>query len=100
MSPVLSPSRLDAARTELGVYVHFPWCLTKCPYCDFVAYAAPRRQIDHVGYAEAVLAEFRMRVEALGLTEQPVTLSSVFFGGGTPSLWEPQELGRVLRAIR
>src|SRR4051812_12448150 len=43
--------------SSLGVYVHFPWCLSKCPYCDFVVHAAPRASIDHAGYANAVLAE-------------------------------------------
>jgi oxygen-independent coproporphyrinogen-3 oxidase len=75
----------------LGVYVHFPWCLSKCPYCDFVAYAAPRESIDHAGYADAVLDELSARLAQLG----PRTLTSVFFGGGTPSLWNPEEIARV-----
>jgi oxygen-independent coproporphyrinogen-3 oxidase len=80
---------------DLGVYVHFPWCLAKCPYCDFVAYGAPRSSIDHAGYADAVLAELAARAdEVVGRR-----LATVFFGGGTPSLWEPAELGRVLRTI-
>ncbi len=79
----------------IGVYVHFPWCLKKCPYCDFVSFAKDRADIDHAGYADAVLAEIALRREAL----QGRQLRSVFFGGGTPSLWAPSELGRVLRAI-
>ena len=79
----------------LGVYLHFPWCLSKCPYCDFVAYAADPRAIDHAGYADAVLAEFAGRLPSLA----PRRLTSVFFGGGTPSLWDPREVGRVLAAI-
>jgi oxygen-independent coproporphyrinogen-3 oxidase len=79
----------------IGVYVHFPWCLSKCPYCDFVVQAAPREAIDHRAYADAVLRELdaRTRTGSFG------PLASVFFGGGTPSLWNPQEVGRVLRAI-
>jgi len=80
----------------ISVYVHFPWCLKKCPYCDFVSFAKDRADIDHAGYADAVLAELSLRREAL----QGRRLRSVFFGGGTPSLWAPSELGRVLRAIR
>jgi oxygen-independent coproporphyrinogen-3 oxidase len=79
----------------LGVYVHFPFCLKKCPYCDFVSFARAREAIDHRGYAEAVLAELGRRRPAFAGRR----LATVFFGGGTPSLWEPEELGRVLRAI-
>src|SRR5690242_6443652 len=79
----------------IGVYVHFPFCLKKCPYCDFVSFARAREEIDHRGYADAVLAELARRRPAL----EGKVLSTVFFGGGTPSLWEPAELGRVLRAV-
>jgi putative oxygen-independent coproporphyrinogen III oxidase len=79
----------------LGVYIHFPWCLKKCPYCDFVSFARARDQIDHAGYADAVLAELARRRGAF----EGRRLSTIFFGGGTPSLWEPAELGRVLRAV-
>ena len=85
-----------------SVYVHFPWCLAKCPYCDFVSYAAPRDAIDHVGYADAVIRELALRARELELSspDSPRRFGSVFFGGGTPSLWDPRELGRVLAAIR
>ena len=81
---------------DLGVYVHFPWCLKKCPYCDFLSVAAERPSLPHQAYADAVIAELERRVDTLG----NVDLVSVFFGGGTPSLWEPAELGRVLARIR
>src|SRR5271154_5034098 len=81
---------------SIGVYVHFPFCLKKCPYCDFVSYARAREQIDHRGYADAVLAELDRRRPAL----QGKQLATIFFGGGTPSLWDPAELGRVLHAIQ
>jgi putative oxygen-independent coproporphyrinogen III oxidase len=77
-----------------GVYVHFPWCLAKCPYCDFVSYVTPA--IDHGGYADAVLRELETRAPGFGGRQ----IESVFFGGGTPSLWEPRELGRVLEGVR
>jgi oxygen-independent coproporphyrinogen-3 oxidase len=81
------------------VYVHFPYCLEKCPYCDFVSYKVERPSIDHVGYADAVLAEAVRRVQdAPRVQAQQIT--SVFFGGGTPSLWEPSELGRVLAGLK
>src|SRR5258708_16594846 len=77
---------------KASVYVHFPFCLAKCPYCDFTSYAAPRHAIDHAGYADAVIGELDMRLAAFAGRR----VESIFFGGGTPSLWEPHELGRVL----
>lgn len=79
----------------LSVYVHFPYCLAKCPYCDFFSLAAERDAIPHRAYADAMLRELERRAADLG----PHELTSVFFGGGTPSLWEPKELGRVIAGI-
>ncbi len=95
-SPLAVPLDTAPTRLELGVYVHFPWCLKKCPYCDFLSVAAERPSLPHAAYADAVIAELERRVQTLGA----VQLTSVFFGGGTPSLWEPSELGRVLARIR
>jgi putative oxygen-independent coproporphyrinogen III oxidase len=76
-----------------GVYVHFPWCLAKCPYCDFVSWVEPGAE--HHGYADAVLREISARAALF----EGRRITSIFFGGGTPSLWEPSELERVLRAV-
>jgi oxygen-independent coproporphyrinogen-3 oxidase len=89
--PRPAPSR------PLGVYVHFPWCLKKCPYCDFLSVAAARDAIPHRAYADAVLRELGERLPRLGADYR---LETVFFGGGTPSLWATEELGRVLDGIR
>jgi len=99
-SPGLPAGALDAAagRRSIAVYVHFPWCLAKCPYCDFVSYAKERGAIDHEGYADSVLLELAGRARSLEGRE--VRVDSVFFGGGTPSLWRPAELGRVLAGVR
>jgi oxygen-independent coproporphyrinogen-3 oxidase len=80
----------------LSAYIHFPWCLQKCPYCDFASAAIRRPEVPHRAYADAVLCELEARRWLL----EGATLASVFFGGGTPSLWEPRELGRVLSALR
>jgi oxygen-independent coproporphyrinogen-3 oxidase len=93
VTPALEPR---SPRPELAVYVHFPWCLQKCPYCDFFSLATERAAIPHAAYADAVLRELERRAAEL----PGHTLGSVFFGGGTPSLWEPRELGRVLAGIR
>jgi oxygen-independent coproporphyrinogen-3 oxidase len=81
--------------------VHFPWCLAKCPYCDFVSYAtgtagAADRGDLYRRYTDAVLREIEARAGAL---QPPEPVASVFFGGGTPSLWGAREVGRVLGAV-
>ena len=78
-----------------SVYVHFPWCLQKCPYCDFASATIKRPEVPHAQYADAVLRELGWRRDDLGSRE----LASVFFGGGTPSLWDGSQLARVLEAI-
>lgn len=78
----------------LGVYIHFPWCLSKCPYCDFFS-VATQNEIPHDAYADAVIDEFKRRIDAL----EPATLRSIYFGGGTPSLWNADALGRVIRQV-
>lgn len=82
--------------TPLGVYVHFPWCLKKCPYCDFYSLATERQEIPHAEYADSVIRELERRAADLSGRR----LKSVFFGGGTPSLWKTDELGRVLARVR
>ncbi|MBW2464380.1 MAG: radical SAM family heme chaperone HemW [Deltaproteobacteria bacterium] len=82
--------------TDTSVYVHFPWCLKRCPYCDFTTRKIDRGDVPHASYADAVLRELEARSEGL----EGRRLVSVFFGGGTPSLWDARELGRVLTAIR
>jgi oxygen-independent coproporphyrinogen-3 oxidase len=80
---------------EVGVYVHFPWCVKKCPYCDFLSVPSAQQDIPHEQYADAVIAEIAARRSELGA----LGLRSVFFGGGTPSMWKARQLGRVLGAI-
>lgn len=81
-------------RFPLGVYVHFPWCRRRCPYCDFAVEVA--REPPHQLYLEAVLAELSELSERFAGRE----LVSVYFGGGTPSLWQPSCLARVIAAAR
>lgn len=81
--------------THTSVYVHFPWCARKCPYCDFTTYPKEPSSVPSEAYADAVLRELSLRAPML----DGRTLCSVFFGGGTPSLWSPAALGRVLQGI-
>jgi putative oxygen-independent coproporphyrinogen III oxidase len=90
------PNAARERRRPLGVYIHFPWCLKKCPYCDFLSVAAARDAIPHRAYADAVLRDLRAR---LALLAADYRLETIFFGGGTPSLWATEELGRVLDGV-
>jgi oxygen-independent coproporphyrinogen-3 oxidase len=94
----------DAARAALGtrpfgVYVHVPFCATRCGYCDFNTYTA--RELpgggSHDGYVAAVIAELAHAARVLG--EDRPAASSVFFGGGTPTLLAADDLAAILAAI-
>lgn len=76
---------------RLGIYIHFPWCRNRCPYCDFAIALAPKGP-PHQRYLEAVLAELAYRAELYDGKE----LVSIYFGGGTPSLWEPSCLATLI----
>jgi putative oxygen-independent coproporphyrinogen III oxidase len=90
-APIDPRTGLSAAR--FAVYVHFPFCLSKCPYCDFASIAA--RQVPERAYTRAVLRELELRGPAL----EGQRVDSVFVGGGTPSLWSPGLVGEVLSAL-
>jgi oxygen-independent coproporphyrinogen III oxidase len=92
-SSVPDDNEIDATRV-LGVYVHFPFCAARCPYCDFAVAVKPT--IPHDAYADAVIAE----LDARALDFATLPLASIYFGGGTPGLWRPDALARVLSEIR
>ena len=76
----------------LGLYLHFPWCVRKCPYCDFNSHTA-RDGIPEDAYVDALLADLR-----LDLTDAPDRpFTSLFLGGGTPSLFSGAAMQRLLR---
>jgi coproporphyrinogen III oxidase-like Fe-S oxidoreductase len=76
-----------------GVYVHWPFCAAKCPYCDFNSHV--RRKVDHRRWEHALVAEIRRAGAEYG----PRTVGSIFFGGGTPSLMEPRTVAAVIEAV-
>jgi putative oxygen-independent coproporphyrinogen III oxidase len=84
---------VSAEAPGFAVYVHWPFCRQKCPYCDFNSHV--RDEIDEARWARALVAEIDRSQVALG--DRVVT--SVFFGGGTPSLMHPSTVEAVLRAI-
>jgi oxygen-independent coproporphyrinogen-3 oxidase len=87
---------IDAARVPLALYVHMPWCVRKCPYCDFNSHALPSGGLPEAPYVAALLDDLELAASlAMG---RP--LVSVFFGGGTPSLFSPASIGGVLERAR
>jgi oxygen-independent coproporphyrinogen-3 oxidase len=78
-----------------GVYVHFPFCAAKCPYCDFNSHV--RVKVDEPRWLAAVLRE--LTAQAAALDTRPREVSSVFFGGGTPSLMSGASVAAVLDRI-
>jgi oxygen-independent coproporphyrinogen-3 oxidase len=80
----------------LALYVHLPWCVRKCPYCDFNSHALPASGIPDRAYLAALLDDLGLATRDLG--ERPVV--SVFFGGGTPSLFAADAIAAVLRRTR
>ena len=86
----------DAA--AVGLYIHFPFCSVHCPYCDFAVDA--RADIPHDRYADAVVAEIAARAPWFRGDAGAPRLVSIYFGGGTPGLWRPDALARVIEAAR
>ena len=88
------PMNERVSRVGFGVYVHFPFCLAKCPYCDFAS--EPCAAIPGERYAQAICRELAMRsADASGRR-----CTSIYLGGGTPSLWRPADLRLALDALR
>ena len=87
-------------QSGLGLYIHSPWCEKKCPYCDFNAHALPiAHQLDPVletRYLNQLLLDLDQDIETFGIAAE---LTSVFFGGGTPSLLSSHGLGFLLAEI-
>src|SRR5581483_3590899 len=79
---------------SFGVYIHIPYCVKKCPYCDFNSYGVGKR-IPEREYTEAILKEINLYRELIGA----FPLGSIFFGGGTPSLFSPNSIGKIMGEI-
>ena len=80
----------------LGVYVHWPYCARICPYCDFNVFKARDRDAEAAALAGAIVADLTAQAALTG----PRQLVSVFFGGGTPSLMDPDWAGEIVAAAR
>ncbi len=78
-----------------GIYVHWPFCAAKCPYCDFNSHV--RQHIDETGWIDAIVRELEWTAARQG-ADRPI-VETVFFGGGTPSLMQGRSVGRTLDTI-
>ncbi len=95
-----APVLYSAREAPFGVYVHIPFCQTRCGYCDFNTYTASElgSSVSRFSYADTVLLELRLAREVLQGVVPPV--STVFFGGGTPTLLPAEHLGLIVSEIR
>jgi len=80
---------------SLALYVHMPWCVRKCPYCDFNSHQLKSGQPD-AGYIDALIRDFDAEAPRL----EGRRIDTVFFGGGTPSLFAPEEFARLLAKLK
>jgi putative oxygen-independent coproporphyrinogen III oxidase len=86
---------LESLDPSLALYVHMPWCVRKCPYCDFNSHQLKSAAPDS-SYIDALIRDFDLELPRL----QGRRIDTVFFGGGTPSLFQPEEFSRLLGALR
>ena len=91
----LPPSSELPSLPALSLYVHFPWCVRKCPYCDFNSHTL-HGALPEADYVDALLRDLAVQAH----DAQGRALQSIFLGGGTPSLFSPQALARLLAGIR
>jgi len=87
MAPSVEPS--------LALYVHMPWCVRKCPYCDFNSHQLKSAAPDS-SYIDALIRDFDLELPSVSGRR----IDTVFFGGGTPSLFQPEDFSRLLGAFR
>jgi putative oxygen-independent coproporphyrinogen III oxidase len=94
----MSSTRLGSAHmvdASLALYVHLPWCVRKCPYCDFNSHQLKSGQPD-ASYIDALIRDFETELPRL----EGRRIDTVFFGGGTPSLFAPAEFARLISALK
>ncbi|MEY4736723.1 MAG: hypothetical protein RL302_1042, partial [Pseudomonadota bacterium] len=85
-----------SALPPLSLYVHLPWCMRKCPYCDFNSHEMPKAELPEQRYVDAVIADLEAALPLIWGR----TIHSIFIGGGTPSLFSPAAIDRLLGDIR
>jgi oxygen-independent coproporphyrinogen-3 oxidase len=83
---------MNAPPQPFSLYIHIPYCISKCPYCDFNSHVVT--EIPEIQYTDALLRELENRGDSYDWRNRPV--QSIFFGGGTPSTFRPQSIGKLL----
>ena len=93
----LRPGTLQlTALPPLSLYIHLPWCIKKCPYCDFNSHEASGGEVPEQYYVDALVADLEAALPLIWGR----TIHSIFIGGGTPSLFSPQAIDRLLGDVR
>lgn len=87
---------LNPADIPLSLYIHLPWCVRKCPYCDFNSHALQQASLPEDAYIDAVIKDLLLDKQLVG--DRLVT--SIFFGGGTPSLFSGAAIKRILDTVQ
>jgi oxygen-independent coproporphyrinogen III oxidase len=82
---------------NFGLYIHIPYCIQKCPYCDFNSYGIQKKEFQEVEYVEALCREFLQRFTNTVWEEK--TCRSIFFGGGTPSLLSEESFEKIFTTL-
>ena len=96
-SPILGEATISGLKNPppLSLYIHIPWCVKKCPYCDFNSHES-RTEIPEKRYVAALIADLEQSVPHVYGRK----IKSVFFGGGTPSLFSAESINEILSAVR
>ena len=95
MRPLLQPRVALNALPPLSLYIHIPWCVRKCPYCDFNSHEL-RSELPERDYIAALIADLDMALPSIWGR----TVYTVFFGGGTPSVFRPESIAQIIAAVR
>ncbi|MBM4232612.1 MAG: radical SAM family heme chaperone HemW [Gammaproteobacteria bacterium] len=99
-------SQLQAqSSSPIGLYVHFPWCVSKCPYCDFNSHALRedipgRDTVPEATYLKALQHDLLQQLELQAKSLADRKIATIFMGGGTPSLFSPTAIGKLLEWVR
>jgi putative oxygen-independent coproporphyrinogen III oxidase len=86
---------MSSVAVPLALYVHMPWCVRKCPYCDFNSHQL-KSPVPPAGYIDTLIEDFDAEMPLLAGR----SVDTIFFGGGTPSLFSPEDFARLLEALR
>lgn len=96
MNPEISVRESEKIE-EVSVYLHWPFCLSKCPYCDFMSVPSKVDEELFKEYGALLLEDLQRSLEGIG---RNFCIKTIFFGGGTPSLMDPEDIERIVAALR